>query len=239
MPLITCRDLTLGYESKPVISSLSFSVETNDYLFIIGENGSGKTTLMKALLGLIPTMSGEVIFGDGLSHKLIGYLPQQSAIQRDFPASVEEIVLSGCLGRCGARPFYLKAERELAKRNIQRMGLSALAKHSYRDLSGGQQQRALLARALCATDKLLLMDEPISGLDPKASSDFYALIDELNREDGLTVITISHDLTAALKYATHILHVGKMVFFGTKEEYIKTHAKLLNPNCVCGEEGRE
>jgi zinc transport system ATP-binding protein len=236
MSLITCRDLTLGYDSKPILCDLSFSVESKDYLFIVGENGSGKSTLMKSLLGLVPTMGGQVIFGDGLSHKQIGYLPQQSAIQRDFPASVEEIVLSGCLGRCGARPFYGKAERELARKNIERMGLWDLYKHSYRDLSGGQQQRVLLARALCSTDKLLLMDEPISGLDPKASSDFYALIDELNREDGLTVITISHDLTAALRYATHILHIGKLMFFGTRDEYKKANAKLLNPHCNCSEE---
>ena len=161
----------------------------------------------------------EILFGKGLSRSQIGYLPQQTAIQRDFPATVWEIVLSGCQGRCGLRPFYTKEEKQLAEDNIEKMGITHLTKRCYRELSGGQQQRVLLARALCATKKMLLLDEPVSGLDPKVTSEMYALIEKLNK-DGITVIMISHDLNAALTYASHILHIGDTVFYGTKAEYL-------------------
>ena len=149
----------------------------------------------------------------------IGYLPQQTQVQRDFPASVREIVLSGCQGRCGLRPFYNRAEKRLAEQNIRKMQLDALAGRCYRELSGGQQQRVLLARALCATRKMLLLDEPVSGLDPKVTAELYGLIEQLNREDGITILMISHDIAAALRYASHILHIGDAVFFGTKQAY--------------------
>ena len=164
-------------------------------------------------------MSGKILTGDGLRPNEIGYLPQQTEVQRDFPASVREIVLSGCQGRCGSRPFYNAAEKQLARKNIERLGLAALEKRCYRELSGGQQQRVLLARALCATQKLLLLDEPVSGLDPKVTAEFYELIGRLNREDGITVIMISHDIHVALRWATHILHIGPTLFFGTRDEY--------------------
>ncbi len=225
MALLTCRDLTLGYEGKKVVEGLSFSVNAGDYLCIVGENGSGKTTLMKAILRLHAPISGEIETGDGLLSTEIGYLPQQTEAQRDFPASVREIVLSGCLNRCGARPFYSKDEKRLAAENMERMGISAIAKRCYRELSGGQQQRVLLARALCATRKLLLLDEPVAGLDPRVTADMYSLIERLNREDGITVVMISHDV-AAVRYARHILHIGGhgSLFFGTAEEYLKSPA---------------
>ena len=160
--------------------------------------------------------------GDGLRKNEIGYLPQQTVVQKDFPAAVREIVLSGCQGRCGSRPFYSKEEKQLAAEAMDRMQIAQLAKRYYRELSGGQQQRVLLARALCATQKMLLLDEPISGLDPKATAEMYALIEELNRNDGITVIMISHDITAAVKYASHLLHIGDTVFFGTKAEYLRS-----------------
>ncbi|MDO4566808.1 MAG: ABC transporter ATP-binding protein [Oscillospiraceae bacterium] len=220
MSQLACKNLTLGYDSRAILSGLSFEVGAGDYLCVIGENGSGKTTLMKTLLGLQAPLSGKIIRGRGLRPNEIGYLPQQTEAQKDFPASVWEIVLSGCQGRCGARPFYNKAEKRTAQKAIEKMGLARLTSRSYRELSGGQQQRVLLARALCAAGKMLLLDEPVSGLDPKASAGLYKLIEELNRRDGITVIMISHDVEAALSYASHILSLGRRVFFGTREEYL-------------------
>lgn len=220
---IICSGLSLGYDGKPVLSGLSFEVCSGDYLCVVGENGSGKTTLMRTLLGLQPKLGGEMVFTGGLSRSEIGYLPQQTETQRDFPASVWEIVLSGCQGRQGLRPFYNRREKALARDTIDQMGISHLKKRCYRELSGGQQQRVLLARALCATQKMLLLDEPVSGLDPKVTDGMYKLIEHLNRHDGITVIMISHDISA-VSYATHVLHVGRELFFGTKEEYMQSRA---------------
>ncbi len=223
MALLTVKNLKLGYEGKTVAEGLNFTVNSGDYLCIVGVNGSGKTTLMKTILHLNPPISGKIETGEGLKSSEIGYLPQQTEIQRDFPASVWEIVLSGNLSHSGLRPFYTKEEKAAAKRNIEKMGITDLTKRCYRELSGGQQQRVLLARALCATSKMLLLDEPVSGLDPTATAEMYDLIYGLNKE-GITVIMISHDIKAALKYATHILQIGKDNFFGTKEEYLKSGA---------------
>ena len=219
MPQLLCENLSLGYNSHTVVENLNFSVNTGDYLCIVGENGSGKSTLMKTILGLLKPLSGKITTGDGLLPDEIGYLPQQTEVQRDFPASVNEIVLSGCQSRCGKSPFYNHKEKALAMENIRKMGIENLRKKCYRELSGGQQQRVLLARALCATQKMLLLDEPVSGLDPIVTKEMYALIEELHK-DGITIIMISHDIEAAKKYTSHILHIGKNIFFGTKEEYI-------------------
>ena len=221
MAQLSCNNLTLGYENGAILEGLSFSVEQGDYLAIVGENGSGKSTLMKTILGLLDPIKGEVVRGDGLKKYEIGYLPQQSPVQRDFPASVWEVVLSGCLSKDRFFPFYTRADKERARMNIQRMGLTDLVKRSYRELSGGQQQRVLLARALCATEKILLLDEPVSGLDPKVTAEMYEIIKSLH-EEGITIIMISHDVQAALRYATKILHLGKDVFFGTVQEYLGT-----------------
>ena len=167
-------------------------------------------------------MSGEVKTGDGLLRTEIGYLPQQTDVQRDFPASVYEVVLSGCQNRCGLRPFYNVEEKLIAEENMAKLGLTDLRKRCYRELSGGQQQRVLLARALSATKKILLLDEPVTGLDPKVSAELYHYIQEINERDGITIIMITHDLAAALKYASHILHIGEQVFYGTKEEYLES-----------------
>ena len=221
MAYLTVRDLSLGYDAHTIVERLNFTVNEGDYLCIVGENGSGKTTLVKTLLRLQEPIGGQILIGDGLKRNEIGYLPQQTAVQKDFPASVREIVLSGCQGRCGLRPFYSREEKRLAEENMERMGIAALAERCYRELSGGQQQRVLLARALCATRKLLLLDEPVSGLDPKVTAEMYDLISDLNRE-GITVIMISHDVEAAVRYASHILHIGAGVFYGTKDEYLQS-----------------
>ena len=220
MSLIKACNLTLGYEGKRVVDNLNFTVNSGDYLCVVGENGSGKTTLMKTILHLNPPISGKIEMGEGLKPSEIGYLPQQTEVQRDFPASVWEIVLSGNLGHSGLLPFYTKEQKEKARKNLEKMGIADLSKRCYRELSGGQQQRVLLARALCATTKTLLLDEPVSGLDPNVTAEMYSTIEALNKE-GITVIMISHDMDAALKYATHILQIGKDVFFGAKTEYIK------------------
>lgn len=219
MALLSCEALSVGYEGRAIVQNIGFSVERGEYLCIVGENGSGKTTLMKTLLGLRPPLSGQIMRGDGLCGGQIGYLPQKNDIQRDFPASVREIVLSGCVGRCGAFPFFRRADRERAAAAMEKMELNGLSGRSFRELSGGQQQRVLLARALCASEQLLLLDEPVSGLDPQMSAKMYRLIEKLNREDGMAVIMITHDIAAALHYATHILHIGSHLFFGTREEY--------------------
>ena len=221
MPLLECRNLSLGYNKNVLVRNLSFKVNAGDYLCIVGENGSGKTTLMRTVLGLQRAMDGQIIFSDGLEKNQIGYLPQQTQVQRDFPASVLEIVLSGCQGVAGFRPLYNRKEKQTAFKNMKRLGILALAKRCYRDLSGGQQQRVLLARALCATQKMILLDEPITGLDPAAAQEMYKLVRDLNKNDGISVIMISHDLREALNDASHILHIGEKLFFGTKEEYLK------------------
>ena len=221
MSFITVNNLEVGYEKKTLTEPISFKVDRQDYLCIVGENGAGKSTLMKTLLGLIKPVAGEIVFGDGLKSNEIGYLPQQTVVQRDFPASVREIVLSGCQARAGFRPFYNREEKKLAEENMERMGIKGLAGSCYRDLSGGQQQRVLLARALCATRKILLLDEPVSGLDPKVTADMYELINSLNKE-GITIIMISHDIAAAVRYATHILHIGANLFYGSREEYMES-----------------
>ncbi len=224
MAQLTCQNLCLGYDGHEIIHDLSFQVEAGEYLCIVGENGSGKSTLMRTILGLQQPLSGKITTGDGLKPQEIGYLPQQTLVQRDFPASVWEIVLSGCQNRQGFRPFYNKEEKELARQAIEKMELSSLTRRCYRELSGGQQQRVLLARALCATRKMLLLDEPVSGLDPKVTQEMYSIIRKLNREEGITILMISHDLHAAVTDATHVLHIGHTIFYGPKEEYLASDA---------------
>lgn len=220
MAMIRCENVALGYEGIQIAANLNFTLHEGNYLCIIGENGSGKTTLMKAVLGLLKPMAGEITYGDGLKQTEIGYLPQQTHIQKDFPASVEEVVLSGCRphGRFGL--FYADEDRKRAADNMERLRVSDLAKKCYRELSGGQQQRVLLARALCAGDRLLVLDEPVTGLDERTTADMYELIRTLNKE-GITIMMILHDVDAAMRYASHILRVDDSAFFGTKEEYRK------------------
>ncbi|MDO4296298.1 MAG: ABC transporter ATP-binding protein [bacterium] len=235
MALITCKDLSLGYEGKAIVSNLNFSVQKGDYLCIVGENGSGKSTLMKTMLHLLQPLGGRIELGEGLRQREIGYLPQQTVVQRDFPASVQEIVLSGCQGRFGFHPFYTKADKALAMEMLEKTGMQEYAKHCYRELSGGQQQRVLLARALCATQKVLLLDEPVSGLDPKAMANMYQTIAELNQKEGITILMISHDMEGALPYATHVLHIGRSLFFGSKQEYQKSEIGRMFAGAMGGE----
>lgn len=220
MAQITGENLTLGYEGKAVLRDLNFTVEAGDYLCIVGANGSGKTTLMKTLLGLQPPLGGTIRFGDGLTRREIGYLPQQTQVQRDFPALVREIVRSGFQGRCGLRPWYTAREKEEADRMLQKVGAADLAGRCYRELSGGQQQRVLLARALCAARKALLLDEPVTGLDPEAAAQMYRLIGDLHAED-VTILMITHDLGPALQQATRILHIATPVFCGSPRDYLR------------------
>lgn len=221
MAQIVCKDVSLGYDGRIVTEQLNFEVNAGEYLCIVGENGAGKSTLIKALLKLQAPISGSIRTGDGLKTTEIGYLPQHTVIQKDFPASVWEIVLSGCLNRCGSRPFYNKREKKMAETAMEKLAISGLAKKCYRELSGGQQRRVLLARALCAAGKMLLLDEPVAGLDPNAATDMYELIQKLNKNDGITVIMVSHDIKSAVKYATHILHMSQEpLFYGKKEDYI-------------------
>ena len=220
MAILTAKDLSFAYDGKTVLEGVNFSLSAGDYLCVVGENGSGKSTLIKGLLGLKAPDGGSIIFGEGLKATEIGYLPQQTQLQRDFPASVREVVLSGCLNSLGRRLHYNAEDRARADMNMERMGIEDLKERSYQDLSGGQQQRVLLARALCATKKLLLLDEPVTGLDPIATGEMYNLIKLVNLCDNITVIMVSHDIHAAVRYATHILHLGqRQLYFGTAAAY--------------------
>lgn len=198
---IKCNDLDIGYDGKTVVSGLNLKINDGDYLCIVGENGSGKTTLMKTLLGLVPLLGGSI---QGLNKNDIGYLPQISDTQKDFPATVEEVVLSGT-----KKLFYRKKEKDLMRFNLERLNIANLSKCKFSELSGGQRQRVLLARALCASKKILLLDEPVSGLDPKATAMMYEIINKLNKKDGMTIIMISHDLNGSLKYASNVLNIGE------------------------------
>lgn len=226
MSQLICQDLSVGYDGKVILQDVNFEVCDGDYLCIVGENGSGKSTLMKTILGLLPVINGKILFGEGLKKNEIGYLPQQTNIQKDFPASVREIVLSGCQTRGGNRLFYSKKEKQIAYDNMNKLQINNFKNKSYRQLSGGQQQKVLLARALCATKKILLLDEPVSDLDPKSTQELYTVIKNLNQQEGITIIMISHDITA-VKYASKILHVGEKIFFGTKDEYLKSKQSYL------------
>ena len=220
MAILKCENLNFSYEGVQVLEDVNFTLSAGSYLCVVGENGSGKSTLIKGLLGLKAPDRGKIIFGEGLDSTEIGYLPQQTAMQRDFPASVYEVVLSGRLNSLGKRLFYNKEDRLSAEKNMERMGIEDIRDKSYQSLSGGQQQRVLLARALCATKKLLLLDEPVTGLDPIATGEMYNLIKLVNLCDNITVIMVSHDIHEAVRYATHILHLGhKQLFFGTAAEY--------------------
>lgn len=224
-PLLVCNHVDFGYENTDAVVDVSMEVNPGDYLCIIGENGSGKSTLMKGLLGLLKPTAGSIQIADELKKTGIGYLPQQTAAQKDFPATVYEVVLSGCLSRRGNRPFYSKEEKNLAVANMKKLGILDLQKSSYRDLSGGQQQRTLIARALCATSQLLILDEPISGLDPAAIQDFYHLIKRLNREEHVAILMVSHDIQNIVSEANKILQMDQHVaFYGPTEEYVKSDA---------------
>ena len=223
MSLVSCKNVYLSYENNSVIEDLTFNVDSGDYLCIVGENGSGKSTLIKSILGLKETACGHLHMGDGLTSKQIGYLPQQTTAQKDFPASVFEVVLSGCIANKGNRIFFSSKDKKLAESNMKRLDILHLKNKCYRELSGGQQQRVLLARALCATKKLLLLDEPVTGLDPIVTAEFYSIIDKINKDYGITIIMVSHDLYSALNHARQILHLKKEgSFFGTVQEYMQS-----------------
>ena len=219
MALIKCENVSIGYEGQMVVHDLNFEINQGDYLCIVGENGSGKSTLVKSLLGLKNVDKGKIVFGDGLKQTEIGYLPQQTDVKKDFPASVYEVVLSGRLNSRGMKPFYTVEDKKQAWEKMDMLGIRDLAKQCFRDLSGGQRQRVLLARALCATEKILLLDEPVAALDPKASKEMYKIIEKLNKEDNISIIMISHDMEDSVKYASHVLYTGNKVFYGTKKEY--------------------
>jgi len=219
--LIVCRDVSLGYEGQSVLTHLDLSIHAGDYLCIVGDNGSGKSTLLRGLLGLLSPQSGEIWRAPELRKGAVGYLPQQTRAQKDFPATVFEVVLSGCLNRKGSRFFYTSAQKSEALMNLGKLGILELKDACYRDLSGGQQQRVLLARALCAASRLLILDEPITGLDPAAAQDLYKTLEYLNKKEGMAVVMVTHDLKSALRSARTVLHIGRSsLFLGSVEDYL-------------------
>lgn len=223
MSQLTCTNLSIGYDGRTIASNINFSAERGDYICIVGENGSGKSTLVKTILNLNPPLSGSVNFGAEIKRNEIGYLPQQTEIQKDFPASVSEVVMSGFLTRHKFLPFYNRNEKSKAAEQMKRLGIDELSKRCYRELSGGQQQRVFLARALCATEKMIVLDEPVTGLDPRVTAEMYEIISEINKKENITVIMVSHDVRAAIRYSSHILHIGHSdSFYGTVNEYLKS-----------------
>jgi len=217
--LLNVKKLCLSYDGKKILSDVSFCVKKGDFLVIFGENGSGKSSLIKAVLGLKQAKSGSIEYC-GINKHEIGYLPQASAVQHDFPASVYEVVLSGCLNKTGLRPFYTKKEKQLADENMKLLNIYDKKNEPFGNLSGGQKQRTLLARALCSAGKMILLDEPVTGLDPAAAADFYEMIDKINKS-GIAVIMVSHDVHAALSIASHVLNIGNhgTLFYGTPGDY--------------------
>lgn len=209
MAQILCKNLSVGYNGIVAARDISFSIEKGGYLCVVGENGSGKSTLIKTLLNLIKPILGTLEFGDGLTQKSIGYLPQKSELQNDFPASVREIVLSGFLGKKRVNAFYSREEKKEVTKILTMLGIASIENETFTKLSGGQMQRVLLARALCACGGLLVLDEPVSGLDPEATQEMYETVDRLNRENNISVIMISHDMKAVEKYAKQILRIGE------------------------------
>ena len=226
MSLIECENVSMNYDNAKAVDNVSFSVEDGDFLCIVGENGTGKSTLLKGILGLQKLDSGTIMFS-GITNKDIGYLPQRTVVQKDFPATVKEVVLSGCQNK-GLKLFYTSADKKIAQRNIDLLGIEEIKNKPFNELSGGQQQRVLIARALCATDKLLLLDEPTTGLDPFVTAELYKLMGHLNQYHGVTVVMVTHDIKNSVQYANKILcmeHDGD--FFGTTEEYMQTPAAKL------------
>lgn len=219
MELIRFENLSLRYGNRVLFKDLNFSIYEGDYFCIAGENGSGKTTLMNAILGMKEPAEGKIIISNDIKTG-IGYLPQQKSLQKDFPASVYEVVISGFQKKRGFRPFYNNKEKEIADKNMKRLGILDIKKQSFGELSGGQQQRVLISRALCATDKIILLDEPVTGLDKETTEEMYKIINELN-DAGVTIVMISHDASATIRYASRVLHLGNKVFIGTNEDYKK------------------
>lgn len=220
---LKCDNVSFSYENQTVVSDLSFTVSEGDYLCIIGENGTGKSTLMKGMLGLKKPAGGKIMLGEGIRQSQIGYVPQQTPAQKDFPASVWEVVLSGCLSSRGLLPGFGAKEKQLTGEKLELLGIMDLKNKSFRELSGGQRQRVLLARALCATKKLILLDEPTTGLDPLATEEFYHLLLKLNKKHQITVIMVSHAIREAFAHADHILYLSQnRYFYGTTEEYLES-----------------
>ncbi|MDR0644036.1 MAG: metal ABC transporter ATP-binding protein [Treponema sp.] len=221
--ILSCQKAAFGYDGHIVVRDLSFAVQRGDYLCIVGENGSGKSTIVKGVLRLINPLQGCVYFSQDIKTKEIGYLSQTEAVKKDFPAGVSEIVLSGVVGSMGLRPFYTHKEKEMAGDTMKRLEIFNLKGRCFRELSGGQQRRVLIARALCASRKLLVLDEPAAGLDPLATQELYNLLAKLNHEVSITIISVTHDIQAAIKYASRILHIkDNQYFFGTVSEYIRS-----------------
>ena len=222
MKILTLKNVSLGYDTNIVIKNINFEIKEGDYLCVIGENGAGKSTLIKGILGLIKPIKGKIILDEDIKQEEVGYLPQMSTTMKNFPASVYEVVLSGCLNSRGLNPFYSKKNKELVNKNLKKLKIDSLKHKSFGELSGGQQRRVLLARALCAMKKILVLDEPTSGLDPKAINEFYKIIEKLNIEDKITIIMVSHDMKNAIKYGKKILHLApEEIFFGTTNKYKK------------------
>ncbi len=226
MALISCKNVSLSYEGLTVLKNISFEINAGDYYSIIGRNGSGKSTLLKSLIRLKAPDTGEIIYSDGLTQDKIGYLAQQTPVQKDFPASVSEVVLSGCIKGHRLFPFYSAADKKLAYEKMELLGIADIKNKCFRELSGGQQQRTLLARAMCATDDILMLDEPVTGLDPVVTTEFFEIINDMHKS-GITIVMVSHDIHCAVKYSTRILHLdGGVLFDGTSDEYLHSEVGI-------------
>lgn len=232
MSLIKCNNIEFKYDNKEILKNISFEVNKGDYLCIIGENGSGKSTLLNIISGVLKPNFGTVVLGDELSKREIGYLPQQAEIHENFPASVYEVVISGCVNKLRLKPFYTRKEKQIANYNMNLLEISDIKNKCFHELSGGQKQRVLLARTLCSAENIILLDEPVSGLDPVITESFYNIINHLNSEHGTTIVMVSHDITNSLKYASHIIYLGKDLFYyGSKSDFLSSEfSKYIGGN---------
>jgi zinc transport system ATP-binding protein len=220
--ILELKQLRLGFGDNIVINNASLVLEEGDFACIVGANGAGKSTLVRAILGLIKPLGGDIHYCGDLKQTQIGYLPQETRPDSNFPATVEEIVLSGCLGHMGWKPFYCHKEKQHIRRSLKILGIESLAKKRFVDLSGGQKQKVLLARSLSATTKMIILDEPSNSLDHKSRKDFYKTLKNLNREQGLTILMITHDLDADDLIGNKVIAIkeGKVTLSETND-YLK------------------
>lgn len=219
MNLIKVTDLSviykIGYKTMFALKNISFDVNSGEYICIIGDNGAGKTTLIKSLLSLNDISSGKIEIN--CKRNEISYLPQNSSIPLDFPATVEEIVLTGTQDDKIKAFFYGVNQKKMANSAMEKARITNLAKRRFGELSGGQQQRVLFARAIAKNPKVLILDEPCTGLDSSTCKDFYKLLDDVNSIERVTIIMVLHDLSAVKKYASKIiaLNDNKLAFCGS------------------------
>lgn len=221
MNIININNLSLGYNNIPVIQNLNVKINDGDFVCIVGSNGVGKSTLIKGILGLLKPISGSIELNN-IKKNFIGYMPQETKVDSNFPASVYEIVLSGTLNKVGLKPSYSKELKKIADDNLKLLDIYSLKDKCFNELSGGQRQRVLLARSLCSTSKILILDEPSNNLDYNSKKNLYKILQYLNEEKTMTIIMVTHDLDHNNLIGNKILSLQKgNYFYGNTNDFVK------------------